>query len=145
MGPWKETKVLEIDGLLAGSVAYSGDGKTLFVGGTDGHANAYDTAAWKRLWEYRGHGRFTAVACAPDDKTVAVTFKDGASSGVRVLSARTGGPGGDTLQEEHALKDWPEPLAVAYFPDAVVRTPTVVRVWPLWWMGRMGGRLEIVR
>ena len=52
-GPWKEAKVLEHAGWLAGSVAYSSDGKTMFVGGTDGHARAYDTANWKQLWSTR--------------------------------------------------------------------------------------------
>ena len=36
---WKESKVLDLTGWLGGSVAYSADGKTLYVGGTDGHVS----------------------------------------------------------------------------------------------------------
>ena len=118
-GPWREAKVIDLTGWLAGSVAYAPDGKSLFVGGTDGHVRAYETATWKQLWEYKGSGRLAALAVVPDGKTVAATFKDGASSGVRLLDAATG-KAGDTLEEQNALKDWPEPLAAGFFPDMPV-------------------------
>ena len=59
---WKETKVLELTGWLGGSVTYSADGKTLFVGGTNGNVQAYDAATFKQLWELKGESRFAAVA-----------------------------------------------------------------------------------
>jgi RNA polymerase sigma factor (sigma-70 family) len=110
--PWKEAKVLEPDGWLAGSVLYSADGKTLFVGGTSGagHVQAFDVGTGKPLWETKLDGRFAALALAPDGKTLAVTTKDG----VQFLDAVTGKKTGDGLEETGS-----EPLAVAYFPDTV--------------------------
>ena len=105
-GPWHETKVLDLDGRLAGSVVYSADGKTLFVGGTDGHVRAYDAATWKQLWEYKCDSRFAALALAPDGKSLAATFKDG----VQFLDAATG-KAGDILEQKGSA-----PIAVAYMP-----------------------------
>jgi RNA polymerase sigma factor (sigma-70 family) len=118
-GAWRESKVLELTGWLGGSVAYSADGKALFVGGTDEHTRAYATETWKQLWEYKGQGRFAAVAVAPDDKTVAATFSGGEKRGVKLLDAATGKVG-DTLEELGAIAEWPAPLAVAFFPDTRV-------------------------
>ena len=48
---------------LAGSVAYSPDGKVLLVGGTYGHVTAFDAATRKPLWDYKDEsGHFAAVA-----------------------------------------------------------------------------------
>src|SRR5262249_47190198 len=67
LGPvaWKETKPLNLPGWLGGSVAYSPDGKTFFVGGTSGFVRAYDSATMKQLWEYQEPTNFAAVAAAP--------------------------------------------------------------------------------
>ena len=89
--------MLDQHGWLAGSVAYSADGKTLFVGGTNGGGRvaAYDTKTWKQLWEHKGDGKLGAVALAADGKTLAVTTKDG----VQFLDAATG-KAGDMLEEK---------------------------------------------
>ena len=95
-GPWKEAKVLEQAGWLAGSVAYSGDGKSLFVGGTDGQLRAYESATWKQMWEYKAGGKFAAVAVAPETQgaekgfPVAVTFQDGLRTGFHLLDGASG-------------------------------------------------------
>ena len=111
--PWKEAKVLEMDGWLAGSVVYSGDGKVLFVGGTSGggHVRAYSANSFELLWEYKGLDQFSALALSPDGKTLAVTVKDG----VQFLDAETG-KAGDKLEETGS-----KPTAVAYFPDVTVK------------------------
>jgi RNA polymerase sigma factor (sigma-70 family) len=107
---WKETKVLDLDGWLGGSVAYSADGKTLFVGGTSGggHVRAYDASTWKQLWDAKtGKVHFAALAPAPDGKTLAVTTKDG----IEFIESANGAAAGG-LEEKGS-----EPLAVAWFPD----------------------------
>lgn len=116
---WSEKSVLELPGRLGGSVAYSADGKTLFVGGTSGHVEAYDVATRKKLWKYKGGESFAALAVALDGKTLAATFKDSESSGVQLLDSGTG-KAGDKLEEENAAKEWPEPLAVAWFPNVTL-------------------------
>ncbi len=107
---WREAKVLDHAGWLAGSVAYSADGKTLFVGGTSGHVRAYAADTFKQHWEYKSGEHFSAVALASDGTTLAVTTKDG----VQFLDAATG-KAGDTLEEKGS-----EPHAVGWFPDAPV-------------------------
>ena len=104
---WKETKVLDHVGWLAGSVAYSPDGKTLYVGGTEGggHVRAYSVGDFEQLWEAQVGLGLAAIAVAHDGKIVAATFKDG----VRFLDAATGKLG-DKLEEKGS-----EPLAVAWF------------------------------
>ena len=129
-GPWKEAKVLEQAGRLAGSVAYSGDGKSLFVGGTDGQLRAYESATWKQMWEYKAGGKFAAVAVAPETQgaekgfPVAVTFQDGLRTGFHLLDGASGKLN-TTLDDRGgpapAPKDRPTPLAVGFFPDVVVR------------------------
>jgi len=104
---WKEANVLDLTGWVGGSVAYSADGKTLFVGGTGGHVRAYDAATLKRLWESKDGDSFAAVSPAGDGKTLAATFKDG----VRFLDAATGKIG-DVLEEKGS-----EPITVACMPD----------------------------
>jgi RNA polymerase sigma factor (sigma-70 family) len=104
---WREQSTLELSGWLGGSAVYSADGSTLFVGGTDGRVRAYEVATRKQFWEYKGGGHFAAVALSPDNKTLAVTTKDG----VQLLDAATGKPG-DTLEEKES-----EATAVAFFPD----------------------------
>jgi|GEM_PF-1603841 len=116
---WSEKNALDLTGWLGGSVAYSADGKTLFVGGTSGHVEAYAAATWKKLWEYKGGESLAAVAVAPDGKMLAATFKDSGSSGVQFLDSGTGKVG-DKLEEKNALKDWPEPIAVAWFPNVTL-------------------------
>jgi WD40 repeat protein len=119
---WKETKVLKFPGRLPGSVAYSRDGETLFIGGTPGFVHAYDAATWKRRWEHQEPTNFTALAGAPDGKTLAVTFKDGDRRwGVRMLNAATGKP--EIALDEGGVPgvvDGPEPLAVGFFPDVTL-------------------------
>ncbi len=104
---WKEVAALELTGWLGGSVAYSADGKALYVGGSGGNVRAYDAATRKKLWETKDGEHFTAVAAAPDGETLAAAVKNG----VRFFDAATG-KAGDTLEEKDG-----EPLAVAYFPD----------------------------
>ncbi|MCI0701951.1 MAG: WD40 repeat domain-containing protein, partial [Planctomycetia bacterium] len=105
--PWRESKVLELDGWLSGSVVYSPDGKTLFVGGTEGYVVAYDTATMKQLWEYKEGGHLSALSVALDGKTLAVTTKDG----LQFLDAATG-KASEKLEEKDSA-----PIAVAFFPD----------------------------
>jgi RNA polymerase sigma factor (sigma-70 family) len=110
-GPtWREQKVLDHPGWLVGSVAYSPDGKTLVVGGTGGKVAAYDAAELRRRWDADVGGDFTAVAVAPDGKSVAATFTDG----VRFLDAASGKVG-DTLEEKGS-----NPRVVAFFPEQPV-------------------------
>jgi RNA polymerase sigma factor (sigma-70 family) len=111
--PWKESKVLEMDGWLAGSVVYSGDGNVLFLGGTSGggHVRAFSTSGFELLWEYKGLDQFSALALSPDGQTLAVTVKDG----IQFLDARTG-KAGDKLEEAGS-----EPSTTAYFPDVTVQ------------------------
>lgn len=108
---WRESKVLEMDGWLAGSVVYSGDGNVLFVGGTSGggHVRSFGTNGYKRIWEYKGEGLFPTLALSPDGKTLAVTSKHG----VQFLDAETG-KAGDKLEEKGS-----DPIAVGYFPETV--------------------------
>jgi len=118
---WTERAPVRLVGWLGGSVAYTPDGKTLVVGGTDGRVEAFATDTLKPRWEYKGSGHFaavTAVAVAPDGKTVAATYADGAGGqGARLLDTQTG-KAGDTLEELNVLAGWPQPSAVAFFPDA---------------------------
>jgi RNA polymerase sigma factor (sigma-70 family) len=110
---WRESKVIDQNGWLAGSVAYSGDGKVLFVGGTSGsgHVRAFTTDGYKLLWEYKVEGQFPNLALSPDGKTLAVTMKDG----VQFLDAETGKAG---VKLEESLSD---PIAVGFFPDVAVQ------------------------
>jgi len=116
---WKETKVLALPGWLAGSVAYSPDGKTFFVGGTSGNVRAYDTATMKQLWEHQEATNFAAVAATPDGKSVAVTFKDADRRwGIRLINAATRKL--ELTLEEGGVPGvvgGPEPIAVGFFPD----------------------------
>ena len=111
--------MLTLAGWISGSVAYSPDGKTLFVGGTNGLVRAYDTASWKQLWEYGAQTNYPSVAVSPDGKHVAVTFKDGDRRwGVRMVDAATGKLA-YSLEEggKPGVVDGPEPFAVGFFPD----------------------------
>ncbi|MBN9119090.1 MAG: sigma-70 family RNA polymerase sigma factor [Planctomycetes bacterium] len=112
-GAWKETRALDLTGWLGGSVCFSRDGQTLFVGGTGGHVRAYETATLKPFWETTGGEHFAAVAVSPDGQTLTVTVKDGA----RFLDAVTG-KRGDLLEEKGSA-----PYAVAWFPDKPVFDP----------------------
>jgi RNA polymerase sigma factor (sigma-70 family) len=104
---WRERRALELTGWLGGSVAFTSDGATLFVGGDNGHVRAYEAATLKHLWDYTGDAHFAAVAVSPDDKTVAITAKDG----VRFLDSATG----KETRAASVVKG-PAPTAVAFFP-----------------------------
>ncbi|HYH67438.1 MAG TPA: sigma-70 family RNA polymerase sigma factor [Urbifossiella sp.] len=118
---WTERGAVRLVGWLGGSVAYTPDGKTLVVGGSDGHVEAFATDTLKPRWEYKGGGHvatLTAVAVAPDGKAVAATYADGAGGqGARLLDAQTGKVV-DKLEELNVIAGWPQPSAVAFFPDA---------------------------
>jgi len=110
-GQWKETSVLETPGLAA-STAFSPDGTTMLVG-TGSHVKAYDTTAWKALWEYRDEtGGAFGVAFSADGKTVAATTRDGA----HLLNAASGKLEHD-IEEKDSL-----PIAVAFLPNPEVIT-----------------------
>jgi RNA polymerase sigma factor (sigma-70 family) len=110
---WRESKVLDQAGWLVGSVAYSHDGKALYISGTSGNVRAYSTDSLKLLWEYKGEERFSTLAVSPDDRTLAVTTKDG----VQFLDAQNG------KAQEKLDEPASEPLAVAFFPDKQVFDP----------------------
>jgi WD40 repeat protein len=112
---WKERESLALKGWLAGSVAYAPSGKTLYVGGTNGHAIAYTADTLKQLWESREGGHYVALAISPDGKTVATTVGDGVrlKDGVRFLDATTGKTI-DSLEEKDS-----NPTAIAFFPDII--------------------------
>jgi RNA polymerase sigma factor (sigma-70 family) len=116
---WREAKVINLPGWLAGSLAYAPDGKALLIGGS-GHVAAYDAATWNEQWKANVGGRFSAATYSPDAKTVAATFADG----VRFLDAATG-KAGDTLEEKGS-----SPRAVAYIPDVVQAPGAVAPVQP---------------
>ncbi|OWK40768.1 sigma-70 family RNA polymerase sigma factor [Fimbriiglobus ruber] len=104
---WTERPALELPGWLAGSAAYSPDGKLLVVSGSDGHVRACDAATLKMVWEYKSDAPFAAVAFSTDGKTVGVTAKDG----VQFLDTATGKPT-NTLEEKGS-----SPTAVGFFAD----------------------------
>ncbi len=110
---WNAVKTLDQVGWLPGSVAYSPDGKTLVVGGSNGHVSAYDAVGGKLFWEYHDGDHFAAVAFSRaqlernDGAEIAVTFKDG----VRFLDPKTGKVK-KTLTDEGSA-----PMAVAFFRD----------------------------
>lgn len=106
---WKETPAIETPGWLPGSVAHSADGKTIVVGGADGHVIAFDAATRQTKWKTSHGGGFAAVAYTADQNSVLATFKDG----VRLLDADTGKIE-NSFQEPDS-----HPTAVAAFPDEV--------------------------
>ncbi len=106
---WKEAKTLEQSGWLAGSVAYSADGKRLVVGGT-GRVQAYDAGTFKEQWTAKVDGdaqHFAAIAFSPDGKSIAATFADG----VRFLAPATG------KIEETLEQKGSKPTTVGWFPE----------------------------
>jgi RNA polymerase sigma factor (sigma-70 family) len=119
LGPvaWKEVKELGLQGWIPCSVAYSADGKTLYVGGTK--VCAYEIAPWKKLWEYSTQTNCGAVAVSPDDKSVAVTFTDADRWGVRLISAATGKLE-TTIDEGGKLAAVGVPISVGFFPDVLL-------------------------
>jgi WD40 repeat protein len=107
---WKEKAVLEIPGWLPGSVAYSSDGKTIVVGGTDGKVIGFDAATRNEKWKADVGGNFAVVAFTADGKSIIATFKDG----VRFLDPVTGALG-NSIEEKKS-----HPAAVGVFPNQVV-------------------------
>jgi WD40 repeat protein len=104
---WKETTAVSLTGWLPGSLAYAPDGKSLVIGGTNGHVRVIDAATRDVKWEKTLDGKLTGVAVSPDGKAVAATIKDG----VQLFDAATGVPG-------LALEDKDSsPTAVGFFPD----------------------------
>ncbi len=106
---WKERAVLKQPGWLAGSVAYTVDGKMLVVGGIGGHVQAYETKGLTSAWEYANDDGFAAVACSPDDSSLATTCKDG----IQFLDAKTGKAADKVTQEGIT------PIAVGFFPSVI--------------------------
>lgn len=112
---WQEAKSIQVKGWLAGSLAYSPDGKRLAVGGTGANFVVYDAASLANLWGARNDGDFVAVAYSPDGKTFAATTTHGvilmdATAETPVLTAQT--------VEEKGSK----PTSVAFFPDTTVES-----------------------
>jgi|GEM_PF-5950316 len=106
---WQETAAIETPGWLPGSVALSDDGKTIVVGGTDGHVISFDSATRKEKWKTNPGGGFAAVAYTADQNSVLSTFKDG----VRFLDADTG-----KIQRTLEAID-SDATSVGVFPDEV--------------------------
>jgi len=104
---WKDRLVLETPGWLAGSMAYSPDGKLMVAGGSGGKVIAFNTETFKEKWQATVGGNFSALAFAADGKSVLATFNDG----VRFLDAETGNLG-ESLEERGC-----RPLVVGSFPD----------------------------
>src|SRR5579872_5309238 len=71
---WKQSADIETPGWLPGSTAHSRDGKTIIVGGTDGHVIAFEPVTRKVKWKTNTKGGFAAVAFSADENSVVVTF-----------------------------------------------------------------------
>ncbi len=106
---WKETPAVELPGWLPGSLAHSADGKTIVVGGADGHVAVFDSATRKEIWKTNHGGGFAAVAYSADQNRVLATFKDG----VRFLDADNG-----KIEFTFEQMDC-HATAVATFPDEI--------------------------
>ena len=111
--PWKEAKVLELDGWLAGSVVYSGDGKVLFVGGTSGggHVRAYTADGFELLWEYKGLDQFPPLHSLR-------TARRSRSPRRTACSSSTRGPARPATSWR---RRGASPSRWRYFPDTIVK------------------------
>ena len=110
---WKETSVVDLTGWLGGSVDFALDGKTVFVGGTDGNVHAYDAGTRKKLWEYKSGGAFAGLAVGGEKMLATITHTDlavTAKGGVVLIDPATGKVR-ETLTEKGV-----DPVAVAWFP-----------------------------
>jgi RNA polymerase sigma factor (sigma-70 family) len=109
---WKETYMVDYEGSLPVSVAFSGDGKTLLTGDTNGEVMALvfpgDEAQYR--WKSNVGGSHAAVAYSTDQKKVYATTADG----VRILDAATG--------QDVARIDAPDsnPVAIGVFPKKAI-------------------------
>src|SRR5262249_38597573 len=106
---WKETYAAGEEGKYPVSVAFSGDGKWLLTGDTNGEVTAlilsdeYPTARWKS----KADGSHAALAYSADQKHVYVTT----AHGLRILDAATG--------NEKGKFEWKDsnPIAIGVFPN----------------------------
>ncbi len=109
---WKETFTSEYESSLPVSVAFSGDGKTLLTGDTNGDVMATqlpsDPPTYR--WKSKVDGSHAAVAYSADQKHVYATT----AHGVRILDAATG-------KEEARIEEKDSnPIALAVFPNKTV-------------------------
>ena len=113
---WKAKADLDTPGWLAGSVAYSSDGKLLVIGGSGGQVYAFDAATLKKKWTAEVGGNFAAVAFTADGKSVLATIR----AGVRFIDTATGKLG-NAIEDAKAPPDW-HVLAVGAFPDRIIES-----------------------
>jgi RNA polymerase sigma factor (sigma-70 family) len=105
---WTSSPTLELKGWLAGSVAFSPDGKQMVVGGSGGHVEAYETGNRKKSWELKiDPSSQSSVAYSADGKMLATTYLDG----FHLVNPESGKV--ESSFEEKGSR----PLAVVFLPD----------------------------
>jgi RNA polymerase sigma factor (sigma-70 family) len=109
---WREILTGEDSGKYPVSVAFSGDGKMLLTGDTNGEVMAvilsYENPTYR--WKSRPDGPHAAVAYSADQKHVYATT----TYGVRILDAATGNEKG-RIEEKDS-----NPIAVGVFPKKTI-------------------------